>query len=310
MAFTSGEYIEKFILPGLVHTLQNLKQDFLAVIPNAPKKALNSSGIVVHKVGQPISVDWDKADDYVDGDIATFDVENDLIPWSYFSTTPFKTDKEEIRTSSLNRGGELARKSSEAITASWIEKNIHNLAPDDDTDAQYNPVIDTTGGNRGDGTKQLLITDLVKAREPFNKMNLKSPKDLYMILSPEHLTDLMLDALNYQAFKDIYIKTESGEPLMNHGWKFFWNTYKNYYSAAGAKLAYGAAPGGTDQVASTIFYAPHTVKSIANITSHYEPMSQNTRSNPPEDEMRFTGNAAIGKLWKVGFGAIKSVPVV
>jgi hypothetical protein len=306
MAYTNGEYIEKFILPGLVHTLQNLKQDFLAVIPNAPAKALNSSGIVKHLIGQPISVDWDKSDAYEDVDIATFDIKNDLIPWQYFSTTPFEVTKEEIRTSALNRGGILAQKSSEAIAASWIEKNIHNLAPDDDTDDVFNPVINTTGADRGDGRKRMLVTDLVGFREPFNKLNLLKPNELHMILCPEHLTDLMLDALQYQAFRDIYTKTESGEPMANHGWKFFWNTYKNHYSAAGAKLAYGAAVGGTDVPASTVFYAPHTIKSIANITHHYKSLEEDTRNNPPKTEMRFTGNATIGKLYDLGFGAIKS----
>lgn len=306
MSFSSGEYIEKFILPSLVHTLQNLKADFLAVIPDAPERAISKGGLVVHKVGQPISVDWDKSDAYEDEDIANFAVENKTIPWQYFSTTPFETDKEEVRTSALNRGGILVQKSAEAIAASWIEKNIHNLAPDDDTDDVFNPVIETTGADRGDGTKALLITDLVRAVEPFNKMSLKKRMELYMILSPEHLTDLALDALNYQAFKDIYVNTANGEPIVNHGWKFFWNPYSVKYAEDGTKKALGASVLSTDRVASTIFYAPHTVKAMYNVTQHFTPMSLDTRNNPPKDELRFTGNALVAKLWTVGFGAIKS----
>lgn len=310
MAFTSGEYLEKFILPALLHTLQNLKQDFLAVIPEAPERAIDKSGIIVHKVGQPISVDWDKADAYLDADLAEFEVENDTIPWQYFSTTPFMTDKEEIRTSALNRGGILVQKSSEAIVSSFIEKNLHNLAPDDDTDDVFNPVIETTGGDRGNGHKKMLLEDVIKFMEPFANMKLMDMSKLFMVLTVEHLTDLMLDALTKQAFRDMFIKTQSGEPIPHHGWKFFVNTSKVHYAADGTKKALGAAIGGTDVPASTAFYSPHTIKAIRNVTRHYKPMSEDTRNNPPRDELRFSGNGVVGKLWKVGFGAVKSGVVV
>ncbi|WP_420582080.1 hypothetical protein [Reichenbachiella sp.] len=307
MAFSNGEYIKKFILPALVHTLQNLQQDFLAVIPNAPKAALNSSGINVHKVGNPISVDWDKMDAYVDGDRKTFDVENNTIPWQYFSTTPSMTDSEEIRTSALNRGGILKQKHGEAIVVSWVEKNIHALAPDDDTDPQFNPVFETTGPDRGDGsgTRRMLLTDVIKAMLPYQKMNLTKMGELYMILSPEHLNDLCLDALGQQAFRDIFIKTMSGEPVPHHGWKFFINNASVKYAVDGTKKAIGAAAVGTDRVASTIFYAPHAIKAIYNVKQHYTSMEEDTRNNPPIDELRFTGNATVGKLYEIGFGAIK-----
>ncbi len=309
MAFTPGEILEKFILPTLVHNLANTKQDFLSVIPNAPQRAISKAGIVVHKVGNPISVDWDKVDEYVDGDIVRFDVENDLIPWQQFSTTPFATDKEEIRTSMLNRGGILAQKAQEAITVSWIEKNLHNLAPDDDTDAVYNPVLEPTGADRGDGNKKLLVVDLTRFLVTFTKMGLLRMDQLYVILTPEQWGDLMQDALTYQAFRDMFIKTMNGEPIPHHGFKFFVNNFTVKYAVDGTKKAIGAAPVGTDKAASVIFYAPHTIKAIGNVTPHYKPMSQDTRNNPPMDEARWTGNATVGKIWKVGFGAIKDVDV-
>lgn len=308
MAYTSGEYITKFIVPALIHTLRNLKQDFLAVIPNTPQRAIGNTGIVIHKIGQPIQVDWDKSDAYEDGDLVQFMVENDTVPWQYFSTTPFTTDSEEIRTSALNRGGILVQKSQEAIVESWVAKSIWTLAPDLADDQTANPIMETTGPDRGDGTgsKRLLIADMIRAAEKYNKMNLLQRMALYMILCPEHLTDLALDALNYQAFKDIYIKTKDGEPIDNHGWKFFWNNYAPLYDGVtNEKKALGAAQLTTDSVASTIFYGPHTTKSIRNVKRHFVAIEDDTRNNPPRDELRFTGNAIVAKTYRYGFGAIK-----
>lgn len=305
MAFTSGEHIEKFVLPRIIHELRNLKMDFMSVMEQTPQRAITSAGVTVHKIGQPIQVDWNKADAYVDGDLKQFAVENDTIPWDYLSTTPFTTDKEEIRTSALNRRGILLDKSLSAISESWRDKTLHNLAPADDSVAEM-PVMVTTGADRGAGVRALTITDLIRWAEKFNNLNLSMRDQVYVVLCPEHVTDLALDALNYQQFRDIYSKSKEGEPIDTHGFKFFWNNKKVYYTAALTKKADGAAIIGTDRPASIAFYKPHTTKALYNLTAHYSPMSQDTRNNPPKDETRFTGNALGTKIYNYGHGALIS----
>lgn len=305
MAFNSGEYIDKFILPTIIHTLRNEKMDFMSVIPTAPQRSITAAGIIVHKIGQPIEVDWNKSDDYVDGDIKAFDVENDTLAWDYLSTTPFSTDKEEIRTSALNRQGILRQKSLEAISESWRDKTLHNIAPADGTISEM-PILETTGPDRGDGTKRMLISDLIRWQEALRKLNLRKGQQIYVVLSVEHLTDLLIDALNYQNFKDIYAKTAKGEAINQYGFGFFWNNKTIMYNAANVKLADGAVPIATDRIASIAFYAPHTTKAFYNLTSHFKPMSENTRSNPPTDEMRYTGNALGSKIYNYGHSAMKS----
>jgi hypothetical protein len=303
--FNNGEYIEKFLLPQILHELRNLKADFITPIPTTPKRALTSGGVVVEKIGQPIQVDWDKADAYADVDVVRFLVENKVIPWSYFSTTPFETDKEEIRESMLDRQGTLRMKSQSAIAESWIKKVLHSIAPDDDTAVEL-PFLETTGEDRGDGSRRLLIKDLVKFRGLYNKLPLLKLNDIHMVLTPDHLEDLMLDALNYQNFKDIYVKTAEGEPINQYGFKFYWNQEQVYYAADNTKKAQGAAILPTDRPASISFYPDHLTKAMYNITVHHKPMSEDTRNNPPKDETRFTGNALVAAIWLYGQGALKS----
>ncbi len=305
MAYTTGEYIDKFILPQLVNVLRNTKMDFMSVIPSAPKAAISKAGIVVHKIGTPITVDWNKVDDYVNGDVKQFDIENKVIPWETVSTSPFSTDKEEIRTSALDRKGRLFVDSQAAISESWTARTLHNIAPEDATVAQM-PVLRTTGANRGDGSRRLLIADLIAWKEALNKLKVTKQNNWYVVLCPEHLTDLAIDALNYQNFKDIYVRTMNGEPIDQYGFKFFWNQETVSYSNVDVKKVQGAALIATDRPSSIGFYAPHVIKALYNLTSHYSPMSQDTRQNPPKDEGRFTGNAVGTKIYNYGHSAMVS----
>jgi len=305
MAYTTGEYIDRFILPQLVNVLRNTKMDFMSVIPSAPKAAISKAGIIVHKIGAPITVDWDKADDYLDGDVKQFDIENQVIPWQYVSTSPFETDKEEIRTSALDRKGRLFADSQAAISESWTAKTLHNVSPENGTFAEM-PVLRTTGPDRGAGVLRLTIRDLITWKEELNKLKVTKQNQWYVVLCPEHLTDLAIDALNYQNFKDIYVKTMNGEPVDQYGFKFFWNQETVSYSVTDVKIAQGAALIGTDRPSSIGFYAPHTIKALLNLTSHYKPMSGNTRNNPPKDEGRFTGNAVGTKIYNYGHSAMIS----
>jgi hypothetical protein len=307
MAYTTGEYIDKFILPQLVQVLRNMKMDFMSVIQTAPEAAISKAGIIVHKIGAPISVDWDKATAYVDGDIKAFEIENETIPWQYLSTTPFSTNKEEIRTSALDRKGKLFEDSAAAISESWTARTLRNIAPDD-ASVTAMPVLRTTGADRGDGTgaKRLTIVDLIKWKEKLNKLQLSRPDQLYVVLCPEHLTDLAIDALNYQNFKDIYVNTANGEAIPQYGMKFFWNQETVYYTTGSVKKAKGASLISTDRPSSIGIYAPHTVKALYSLTSHYKAMADDTRNNPPKDEGRFTGNAIGTKFYNYGHSAMIS----
>lgn len=304
MAYSDGEYIEKYLIPQLLHDVQNNKADFLNVVQNAPARALSKSGIMIHKVGNPISVDWNRTTPYSADEMKRFDIGNKTIPWEYFSSSPFETDKEEIRQSVHNPEGVLRMKSREAINQSFRDKALFNLAPEkDDAGA---PVIQTTGPERENGNKRMLVEDMIIYAEKINKLSLTRRDMVYIVLTPEHLTDLQLDALNYQHFKDIYARTATGEPINQHGFKFFWNNETIMYNAAGVKKPIGSAAAPGDRPGSVSFYAPHAIKALYNLSTHHSPASEDTVNNPPKSTTRFTGNALVAATYKYGHGAIIS----
>jgi hypothetical protein len=66
----------------------------------------------------------------------------------------------------------------------------YNIAPAVDT--ADTPVLATTGGNRGDGTKALKYADVLKLRTRFNKLNLPV-EGRVLVLCPEHEEDLLAE---------------------------------------------------------------------------------------------------------------------
>ena len=308
MPEVNGEYINKYLMPRLIKEVRNDDMGFMAVINNASAGAINSSGIVVHKVRNKIKVYYGRTTSFADNEIAKFAVTNDTIPWEQFTTQPFSTDKEEIRTSTIDRRSVLREDSRMEINRSWRNNAIHSLAPPDNT-ADEMPVIVTTGPDRGDGTgaKRMLIVDLIRLVEKLKKLNLTNMGMYYLVLCPEHLTDLTIDALGQQAFRDIHVNTRTGKPVSQYGLNFFENTETVYYDANGVKKAQGAViDPKADRPASIGFYVPHVIKALGGVEAHYLPRSLDTRNTPPTDEMRFTGNTIAAMLYRYGQSAVIS----
>lgn len=291
----------------MLHELRNVKSDFLSLIPNAPAAAINKDGLAIHKVEQPIAVEWNRTDDWDDADLKRYQVKNEIIPWENFSTTPFMLDKEEIRKARTDRESKLRMLTNHAIARSWMKKGLHAIAPADDATAGM-PVIKSTGADDGTGRKRLLIMDMIRYRTKFDELEfpLNDPTDVVVVLNPLQLEDLRIDAKNYDAFRDIHAKTKNGEIINAYNFKFLTNQEKVYYATDGTKKAEGATVLSTDMDSSIVFYPQHVVKHLANLALHHSPMAQDTRKNPPQSETRITGNGLIAKTWAYGHGAILS----
>ena len=183
---------------------------------------------------------------------------------------------------------------------------LHNLAPADSSDAKL-PVLRTTGADDGTGRRRLIVDDLITYQKMLRSINLdQESEDWYIRLSNEHVTDLLIDTKSNQTFRDLNHKTPSGEMMNVYGFKFFRGNHQILFATGGAKKAIGAAAIATDRNAS-IFWTPAMVtKSIGMVTAHLNPMSQDTRSNPPKEEFRLTGYIQAQLKHETGTGAIVS----
>jgi hypothetical protein len=129
-----------------------------------------------------------------------------------------------------------------------------------------------------------------------------------MILSPEHVTDLILDNNSARFFSDrqIFFDMETGKVRSIMGFKFFENNAVLAYDSAGVKKPKGAVLGATDRLASLMFYAPETVYHLERVKILYKPETQDTRSADPTSEFRLQTYGLVDRRRNYGFGAVVS----
>jgi len=139
-------------------------------------------------------------------------------------------------------------------------------------------------------------------------LNLPNQNELYMILCPEHVTDLILDNDSAKFFSDrqIYYDMTTGQVRSIMGFKFFENNAVLAYDSAGVKKPKGAVLAATDRVASLMFYAPETVYHIESVKILYKPETIDTKSADPTSEFRLQTYGLVDRRRDAGFGAVIS----
>ena len=112
----------------------------------------------------------------------------------------------------------------------------HLLAPEDDSNEEM-PVIRTTGEKDINGRLRLSYKDLVDFATLAKTWNLPVTDALYMVLSPLHMGDLLLDkdASKYFYDRTFYLDPATGKPKGFMGIKFFENNDCPFYNAETAK---------------------------------------------------------------------------
>lgn len=303
---TTGQWLNQFVAPQLLQEFKNFRDDFIGVLPGAPKAALTADGIRFNKLINNVGF-------YVNN-TALFTPkkmtgEKTLVEWEKYDTDPTEVDDAEIRYLGYDKRNEVRVKHTEAFKIGIRDHVLWKLCPDDNTSAGM-PVKRTSGANANDGTgrKRLLFKDLVEYLETIKGLNLPNADQLYMILNPKHATDLILDrdSANYFSNREIFFDTVTGKVRSVMGFKFFENNAAPVFDADGQKKAKGAAMVAGDQLASLFFYAPNSVYHIEKVKLLYKSETEDTRNPDPTSEFRTQTYGLIDRIVDYGFGAIVS----
>jgi hypothetical protein len=233
-----------------------------------------------------------------------------FIEWEKYDTTPTEVDDAELRALPYDKRSEVRKKHTEAFKIGIRDHVIWKLAPDDDTNADM-PVMRTSGADDGTGRKRLTFKDMVKYLEMVKALNLPYPEKQYMTLSPEHVTDLIVDADSAKFFstKKIFFDEETGKVRSIMGFKFYENAAVPAYTSAGVKKPKGAALTTGDQRASVFFYAPNAVYHLDKVKILYVDEHTDTRNPDPKSEFRTQTYGIVDRIVDYGFGAIISANV-
>jgi hypothetical protein len=159
----------------------------------------------------------------------------------------------------------------QAMLKDKYKRAIHALAPA--SNATLTPVFSASGATvAGTGRKRLTYEDLLAAKAELD--NQEAPEEgRRAVLSSDHYNDLLLfgtDEVKKQLFN---YGTGKTAPMIA-GFMIYQYTGNPYFTSAGAKVAYGAVPAGTDRKASVIFLESNTVKKTGLTKQYFAPASQ------------------------------------
>lgn len=301
---STGQWLNQYVAPQLLEEFKNYKNDFVGVIPGAPRAAITADGLRFNKLINNVGFYVNNEDDFTAKKMTG---EKTLVDWEKYDTDPTEVDDAEIRSLAYDKRSQVRVKHAEAFKIGIRNHILHKLAPNANVDGKM-PVIRTSGDTVGT-RKRLTFADLVSFREKIRALNLPNENEFYLVLCPEHSSDLLLDRDGAKDFAmSLFIDPVSGKVKSFLGFKIFENNQANVYDSTGAKKAVGAAMVAGDFAASTFFYAPNAVYHLNETKILYKPETIDTKSADPKSEFRTQTYGLVDRIVDYGFGAIISAP--
>lgn len=301
---TEGQFLTQYVAPQLLAEFKNFRDDFVGVLPGVPKQAITADGIRFNKLINNVGFLVNNTSELTAKKMSGKKV---FVEFEKYDTEPTAVDDAEIRSLAYDKRSAIRVKHTESFKMGIRDHIMHKLCPADAASVDM-PVMRTTGVDDGTGRLRLTFADLVKYLEIVKKLNLPQMDQLYMILCPEHASDLILDrdSAAYFANKDIFFDVKTGAVKSVMGFKFFENNSCPAFNASGEKLAKGAALTSTDRNASLFFYAPNAMYHLDSTKILYKPETIDTKSADPTSEFRTQTCGLVDRIVDYGFGAIVS----
>lgn len=290
-----GVYTEVWTGELIKRLNAGLKADWLNGIPDYSAKVDNE---VIHLVD--VGGDPDVLVNNTTYPIPIQDLTESDVPVGLdkFQTKATRVTDDQLYALSFDKYSADVERHGNAILTVKYKKAAHALASYSHTDKT--PVIAASGAADESGRKKLTVKDIIALKRAYD--NMEVPEDgRVLVLCPDHVNDL-LEA--DQSFKDKYYNYTSGKLLNMFGFEVY--TYVNcpYYTKAGVKVPYNAAPAATDLKGSFSFYRPRMFKAQGSTKMYYS----EARTNPTTQEslVNFRHHYIVLPKKLEAFGAIYS----
>lgn len=192
-----------------------------------------------------------------------------------FQTKATRVTDDELYAISYDKIGLVVENHGEAIAETKYKKAIHALAPQ--TNTAKTPVIKASGdADPATGRKRLKREDIVALKDKFDKLRVPTV-GRRLVLCTDHVNDLLLQD---QKFAEQYYNYKTGKITNLYGFEVYEFVNNPYYTAAGAKVAYNAAPGAKDAQASVAFYVKRAFKATGSTKMYF----QEAKNSPTTQE--------------------------
>lgn len=222
-----GLYLNKYVDPQLLIERRNYRADFMQVLGSVPAGALAADGVRRNKLINNVGFRVNNTEDFEPKQMTG---KNYIVPWEIYDTEPSSCTDDEIRYLAFDKRAAIRVKHNEAFQVGIRNHVLHKLAPEDDSNEEM-PVIRTTGEKDINGRLRLSYKDLVDFATLAKTWNLPVTDALYIVLSPLHMGDLLLDkdASKYFYDRTFYLDPATGKPKGFMGIKFFENNDCPFY---------------------------------------------------------------------------------
>jgi hypothetical protein len=297
---TDGLFLEQYVEPQLLHDFRNYVDDFMGTLKRPNPAAIDKDGIKFNKLINNVKFFINKDTDFTP---KSMDGKKTLVTWDKMDTEPTEVSDAELRAMAFDKDSAVRNEHTNSWKIGVRDYVLHKLAPS--KGSKYMPVMATTG-EVVNGRKRLTYRDLIDFYNKLQLLNLKDMKSWFMVLSDEHVADLILDRASTKNNRDIVIDQNTGQLIRFYKIKFFENNDCPYYDSKLQLKSHGSTPTRGDQKASIFYYAPNTVYHIEGVQVLKKDRKTDTRSKDPKDEIRLHSYGLCDKKQAHGFGAIVS----
>lgn len=212
------------------------------------------------------------------------------IPLATFDTLPTHVTNVEEMETAYNKAESVSKQHANTLLKKASTSAAYNIAPS--ANAPGTPVLQTTGADRGDGTKALTYKDITELSLAFDDGDLPQEGRI-LILCPKHKADLKNE--NMKLYKQMMSDKEID------GFKIYTFTGNpKYDEGTGVKMPYGSATG---SVASVAFVKSEVMRAMGTIEGEPEKRWADYRGWLLGFQMRFVAMP----FRSFGVGAIYSV---
>lgn len=217
----------------------------------------------------------------------------------------YETENTEVTTDELyalpyEKVNDVQTQHRETLEDVTAEHALFSITPQ--SNSAVTPVLVTTGPDDGTGRKRCVSNDILRLKAAYDKNKIPK-KGRVLGLCSDHVNDLLIEdktfAVRYQN------TTEGVIAEKYYGFKTYEIGYAPTFTAAGQKIAYGAATVGYE--ASVSFYAPMVVKAPGTAERFAIDKTQNPTMR--RHEIGFEMHWVCVALKDEGLGAIRSVAV-
>jgi len=211
--------------------------------------------------------------------LQVLDQEDIPISLDKYQTKVTPVTDDELYALSYEKISLVKSKHARAIASSKIQKALHSLAPAGNTADM--PVLVTTGADDGAGRKKLIKADLLKLKRACDKLEIPA-EGRRLVLCSDHENDISdWD----EKFTDQFYNRATGKPYNLLGFELFSYVASPYYNpTTKVKIAFGAVPEATDQMASVFFSLARSAKAEGWTKMYYsdaktDPENQQNKVN-------------------------------